>query len=108
MLIINVFYNNNGFYTSNKTLAKSHCSKCKITRLFSNNAKMVSKIVVSLDSVDDGFLEDPPSILMTLHLYPESFAPTQASFYILNPYLLFRSPSSAGPENHLFGPVLPI
>jgi len=53
VLIINVFYNNNGFYTSNKTLAKSHCSKCKIIRLFSNNAKMVSKIVVSLDSVDD-------------------------------------------------------
>lgn len=53
MLIINVFYNNNGFYGSNKTLAKSHCSKCKIIRQFPNNAKMVSKIVVSLDSADD-------------------------------------------------------
>lgn len=53
MLIINVFYNNNGFYTINKALAKSHCSKCKIIRLFPNNAKMVSKTVVSLDSADD-------------------------------------------------------
>jgi len=37
---------------------------------------------------------------MNLHLYPESFVKNQASFYISNPYLLFRK--------HACTPALPL